>query len=38
MSKFKKKKDGALQAVNKASLPDIVFMLKFFFIVTNVKR
>ena len=31
MSKFKKKKGGDLPAVNTASLPDIVFMLLFFF-------
>ena len=38
MSKFKKKKDGALPAVNTASLPDIVFMLLFFFMVATVMR
>lgn len=36
MSKFKKKKDGGLPAVNTASLPDIVFMLLFFFMVATV--
>lgn len=38
MSKFKKKKSGALPAVNTAALPDIVFMLLFFFMVTTVMR
>lgn len=36
MSKFKKKKDGDLPAVNTAALPDIVFMLLFFFMVATV--
>ena len=38
MSKFKKKKGGELPAVNTASLPDIVFMLLFFFMVATVMR
>ncbi|MCK8481027.1 ExbD/TolR family protein [Psychroserpens algicola] len=38
MSKFKSKKDNALPAVNTASLPDIVFMLLFFFMVVTVMR
>ena len=38
MSKFKKKKDGEQPAVNTAALPDIVFMLLFFFMVTTVMR
>ena len=38
MSKFKKKKSGGLPAVNTAALPDIVFMLLFFFMVTTVMR
>jgi len=38
MSKFKKKKSGDLPAVNTAALPDIVFMLLFFFMVTTVMR
>lgn len=38
MSKFKKKKGGDLPAVNTASLPDIVFMLLFFFMVATVLR
>ncbi len=37
MSKFKKKKKG-MPAVNTASLPDIVFMLLFFFMVTTTMR
>ncbi len=36
MSKFTKKKDGGVPAVNTASLPDIVFMLLFFFMVATV--
>jgi biopolymer transport protein ExbD len=38
MSKFKKKKGGEIPAVNTASLPDIVFMLLFFFMVVTVLR
>ncbi|MDQ3191983.1 MAG: biopolymer transporter ExbD [Bacteroidota bacterium] len=38
MSKFKKKKGGATPAISTASLPDIVFMLLFFFMVTTVMR
>ncbi len=38
MSKFTKKKGGELPAVNTASLPDIVFMLLFFFMVVTVLR
>ncbi len=38
MSKFKKKTDGGLPAINTASLPDIVFMLLFFFMVATVMR
>ena len=38
MSKFKKKKGGELPTVNTASLPDIVFMLLFFFMVATVMR
>ncbi len=38
MSKFTKKKDGGVPAVNTASLPDIVFMLLFFFMVATVMR
>lgn len=38
MSKFKKKKGGELPAISTASLPDIVFMLLFFFMVATVMR
>lgn len=38
MSKFKKKKSGGLPAISTASLPDIVFMLLFFFMVATVMR
>ncbi|MGY0407059.1 MAG: ExbD/TolR family protein [Polaribacter sp.] len=37
MAKFRKKKKG-MPAVNTASLPDIVFMLLFFFMVTTTMR
>jgi biopolymer transport protein ExbD len=38
MSKFKKDGDKGTPAVSTASLPDIVFMLLFFFMVTTVMR
>ncbi|WP_299776831.1 biopolymer transporter ExbD [uncultured Formosa sp.] len=38
MSKFKKKNGGELPAISTASLPDIVFMLLFFFMVATVMR
>ncbi|MGV6829040.1 MAG: ExbD/TolR family protein [Flavobacteriales bacterium] len=38
MSKFKKKKSGELPPISTASLPDIVFMLLFFFMVVTVMR
>ena len=38
MSKFNKKKTGDLPAISTASLPDIVFMLLFFFMVATVMR
>ena len=38
MPKFNKKKDGGLPAISTASLPDIVFMLLFFFMVVTVMR
>lgn len=38
MAKFTKKKGGDLPAINTASLPDIVFMLLFFFMVVTVLR
>jgi biopolymer transport protein ExbD len=38
MSKFKKGKGTGMPAVSTASLPDIVFMLLFYFMVTTVMR
>lgn len=38
MSKFKKKSGGRTPGVSTASLPDIVFMLLFFFMVVTVMR
>jgi len=38
MSKFSKKKSGELPAVSTASLPDIVFMLLFFFMTVTVMK
>ena len=38
MSKFKKKSDGGTPAISTASLPDIVFMLLFFFMVATLMR
>lgn len=38
MSKFKRKKDTGAQKINTASLPDIVFMLLFFFMVSTTMR
>jgi len=38
MSKFKKKKGGGVPAISTASLPDIVFMLLFFFMVATVMK
>lgn len=38
MSKFNKKKDGGTPAVSTASLPDIVFMLLFFFMTVTVMK
>ncbi len=38
MSKFTKKKSNELPPVNTAALPDIVFMLLFFFMVATVMR
>ncbi len=37
-SKFKKKKEGGTPAISTASLPDIVFMLLFFFMVATTMR
>ena len=38
MARFKKKKAQGSQAINTSSLPDIIFMLLFFFMVTTVMR
>lgn len=38
MAKFNRKKKGGTPAISTASLPDIVFMLLFFFMVTTVMR
>ena len=38
MGKFNKKKSGGLPPISTASLPDIVFMLLFFFMVATVMR
>ncbi|MEX2350749.1 MAG: biopolymer transporter ExbD [Flavobacteriaceae bacterium] len=38
MSKFKKKSGGGTPGISTASLPDIVFMLLFFFMVVTVLR
>ena len=38
MSKFKKKRGGSNPEISTASLPDIIFMLLFFFMVVTVMR
>lgn len=38
MAKFRRKNAGGLPAINTASLPDIVFMLLFFFMVSTTMR
>jgi len=38
MAKFKKKSSKSLTAISTASLPDVIFMLLFFFMVTTVMR
>ena len=38
MSRFKSKKTKGTAAINTSSLPDIIFMLLFFFMVTTVMR
>jgi biopolymer transport protein ExbD len=38
MAKFKRRKGKSLQRINTASLPDIVFMLLFFFMVSTTMR
>lgn len=38
MSKFKRKKGQGMQKINTSSLPDIIFMLLFFFMVSTTMR
>lgn len=38
MAKFRKKKGGGVPAINTSALPDIIFMLLFFFMVATVMR
>lgn len=38
MARFKKKKGTGAQKINTSALPDIIFMLLFFFMVTTVMR
>ena len=38
MARFKKDKSGDLPAISTASMPDIIFMLLFFFMVTTTMR
>ena len=38
MSKFKKKKSGGTPGISTASLPDIVFMLLFFFMTATTMK
>ena len=38
MARFKTKKGKGTPAINTSSLPDIIFMLLFFFMVTTVMR
>jgi biopolymer transport protein ExbD len=38
MSRFKRKEKNRMQAISTAALPDIVFMLLFFFMVTTVMK
>ena len=38
MAKFERKGKGGMPAISTASLPDIVFMLLFFFMVSTVMR
>ena len=38
MARFKKKKAEGQQKINTSSLPDIIFMLLFFFMVSTVMR
>lgn len=38
MSKFKKKPSGGVPKISTASLPDVIFMLLFFFMISTVMR
>lgn len=38
MAKFKKKNDKGVPAISTASLPDVIFMLLFFFMISTVMR
>ena len=38
MSKFRRKTEKGMKKINTASLPDVIFMLLFFFMVTTVMR
>ncbi len=38
MARFKREKKSGVQTINTSSLPDIIFMLLFFFMVTTVMR
>ncbi|MDD4819546.1 MAG: biopolymer transporter ExbD [Flavobacteriales bacterium] len=38
MSKFKKKQAGGVPKISTASLPDVIFMLLFFFMISTVMR
>ena len=38
MARFKRERKSGVQAINTSSLPDIIFMLLFFFMVTTVMR
>ena len=38
MAKFKRKKGQGAQRINTSSLPDIIFMLLFFFMVSTTMR
>lgn len=38
MAKFRKKQDGGVPKISTASLPDVIFMLLFFFMISTVMR
>lgn len=38
MSKFKRKKEGGVPAISTSALPDIIYMLLFFFMVTTTMK